>query len=113
MLKHPVDISDGSMKLVTCICDYCGVEFSLPNRNRIKGYKIIKKDACKNCRSKKRQESCLLKYGTKTPSESPEIREKTSKSKGGSGIVVEKYKQQILDLYNSDKNISVSFILIL
>lgn len=109
MLKNPTKLGPGSLKHVECICDYCGQEFTQPNRNRIKGHKIIEKDACKDCRMKKREESSILKYGTKVPSQSTEIRKKSSLTKGGKGINVEDYKDQILDMYNQP-NMSINNI---
>lgn len=109
MLKSSTSLGPGSLKPVTCICDYCGDEFDIPNRNRIKCHKIIAKDACKKCRSKKREESSLKKYGTKVASQSAEIRAKSSISKGGRGINVENYHDQILEMYN-EENMSVNKI---
>ena len=105
MLKSPTNLTKGSLKLVDCICDYCGGEFSQPNRNRIKGYRIIQKDACVNCRSKKREESSMAKYGVKNPSQNKEVRQKASLTKGGIGICVEDYKEQILELYQNDVSV--------
>jgi len=110
MLKYETNLTKGSRKPVVCICDYCGDEFSINNDSRINGCKIIQKDACKNCRTLKRQESSLLKYGTKIPSQSKKVRQKTSKTKGVKCVFIEDYKDKILSLYNSQKHMSVNMI---
>lgn len=77
MLKNQYEkLSKGSLKHVNLICDYCENEFSMPQRNYFNSRKIIEKDACSNCRTLKRKESCLKKYGTETASKSRQVRKK-------------------------------------
>lgn len=97
-------ISKGSTKPVDLICDYCGSTFVMEQRQYFKSHNIIAKDACKNCRSKKRQESCLKKYGTNVASKANEVRCKRT-----GGKLIEDYKEEILSLYQQD-NMSVKQI---
>ena len=113
MLKNEQDrlrLTHGSIIKVQVICDYCGEEFSIPYRNRVKGFKLTPKDACPKCWSKKREETSLKIYGTRIPSQNIEIRKRESETKGGSGKCVVDYHDQIMELYNSDKNMSVKII---
>lgn len=59
-------------------CDYCGIEFSRRKYEVMKSRNIVEKDTCgsQTCRSKKRTESNLKKYGCKNPSQNKEIRKK-------------------------------------
>ena len=110
MINQNVEnLTKGSLKKINLICDYCCSEYQQIYRNVIKGHKIINKDACPNkeCRTKKRKESCRKKYGVDIATKSVEIKSKSSKTKGGSGNCVESYKDEIISLYNSEPNISV------
>ncbi len=109
MLKNPNDskLTHGSTQMVELICDYCGKTFSRRWSQRILSNKIIDKDSCKKCASKKREESCLKKYGTKTASGSKAVKEKASQTKGGNGRAIEDFHEQITEMY---KNTSINEI---
>lgn len=106
MLLKENNLTKSSTVKVDLKCDYCGRIYQQEWRNRVKGFKIIKKDACKNCRILKRKESCLKTYGVDIASKSPAIRKKASKTKGGSGYSITEYKEQILSLYKEDMSVN-------
>ncbi len=99
-------VSQGSLKRVELVCDYCGSLFEQPMRNIKKSHKFIAKDACKQCRMKKREETSLIQYGTKVPSQSKEVKRKRNKD----NICVEDFHDEIIEMYNSDNNISIKSI---
>lgn len=102
MLKHKDQkISKGSLKDVDLICDYCGVDFKLKQRTRFNSRKIINKDACENCRTLKRKESCLKKYGTDIASKS-----KVIKSKSVVNNLPEDYDIEIQNLYKDGRSVN-------
>lgn len=100
MLKEKIELSKWSNELVKVICDYCGAEFEQKLSSRTTCYQLSPTDACKNCRNKKREATSLLKYGTKIPSQSKEVRAKSSETKGGCGISITEYKDRIIELYH-------------
>lgn len=110
MLKDvDTKMSAWSKDEVELICDYCGNEFRQRFAIRTEAYRKNPKDACKNCRTTKREETSMLRYGTKTPSQNAEVRAKASKTKGGTGKSITEFKDKILDLYNID-NTSIKHI---
>lgn len=100
LLENGTGYKPNSIKKVKLECDYCGDIFELPWRSMIKGHKIIQKDSCPNCRNKKREESCIKKYGCKIASQSSSVKKRTSLTKGGMGKNVADYKKDILEMYN-------------
>ena len=73
----PLTLTDGSKREVVVICDYCGVELAKTNKNRIIGYRDgVKKDACKKCRQKKKEDVCMFKYGVKNVAQRKEVKDK-------------------------------------
>ena len=63
-------------------CDYCGVEFLRKKKSFEKSRKFIDKDCClkKDCITKKRKESCLLKYGCECSLQSEDSKLKTKQT---------------------------------
>lgn len=114
MLKFPEqekELKSNSTEKVLLVCDYCGLEFDRKWRIRCENFKkaIVKKDACPKCRYIKREETSLIKYGTKVPSQNSEVRKKASLTKGGSGKSVIDYHDQIIEMYNQ-KDMSINYI---
>jgi hypothetical protein len=64
------------------VCDYCGSEFSKPNKQRLKSNEVVNKDSCFKCRFIKRADICEAEHGVRNHSQKPETRkilsEKTS-----------------------------------
>lgn len=60
------------------ICDFCGSEFERTIRERNYTFERSPYDSCsrKECTKKKREKSNIIKFGTKTPAESDEVKEK-------------------------------------
>jgi len=108
MLLEDLGLTDGSTVKVDLECDYCGVYFTKEWRSRVKTNKNNDKDACKNCISKKRKETCIKKYGVENVAKTSDSRKKTSLSKGGNGKSVLEYKEEIIDIYNTNPNFSVN-----
>lgn len=99
-----------SLEKINIICDYCG---DIYQKSYCDWYKkqsdsqnINKKDACKKCRSKKREETSMMKYGVRVPSQAAEIKSKASKTKGGTGIVVSNLHDEIINLYVDDMSVA-------
>lgn len=113
MLKYPEkcqNLTCGQTLKIDLICDYCGNDFTQKWNTRVKSQsKTTPKDACKKCRMKKREETSLKLYGTKVPSQSSESRKKSSKTKGGNGLSVTDYHDQIIEMY-SQENTSLKSI---
>lgn len=105
MLKYPEkckNLSHGQLVLVDVVCDYCGSDFSMEWRSRVKSQnKINKKDACPKCRMIKRKETTIMLYGVDNTSQLKEIKERSSKTRGGSGKCCEDYKEQIIEMYKT------------
>lgn len=72
------DLPDYSKVEVIIKCDYCGKEVKKRWINYINEQKKnnVKKDACKDCRSIKMQESMNLKYGVSNPMHVEKFKEK-------------------------------------
>lgn len=107
-----------SNDLIDFICDYCGDEFKRKKKSFAKSIKIINKDCCykKVCIAKKREESCLLKYGTKCSLQAEDIKEKTkntclkkynSQYSSQSEIVKEKIKKTNVEKYGVENVFSL------
>lgn len=78
-LQH---LSKGSRVEVKVICDYCGVTFDREYKlyNTMLKNSVVKKDSCSNCSMKKREETNLIKYGSKSHLSNPEVIEKRRKT---------------------------------
>lgn len=61
------DMPHSSDKSIKVECDYCGKKFDKQIKKYYRGRKIIPKDCCEECRSKKGEEARLKKYGTLSP----------------------------------------------
>lgn len=59
------DLTDSSMKIVKCKCDYCNEEFDKKYSKYLKSRIIVEKDACQKCSNKKQKDVLLAKYGDK------------------------------------------------
>ena len=80
------DLPLGSHAIIQCSCDYCGTIINKPyyEYNEImKG--LLPKIACKNCKSQKEREICILKYGVDNISKIIEVKEKKKE------LALEKY----------------------
>lgn len=73
-------LSSQSHQKIKYICDYCGKEFERTKGSQNRNGVFLNKDACKDCRSKKTKESCLIKYGVSSPMKVPEIHQKSVKN---------------------------------
>lgn len=73
-------ISSGSNMPVCLDCDYCGKEYLSTKKNRKKSNKFCDKDACNDCRYKKRQDVSLARDGVKNSSQRKDVRKKISDS---------------------------------
>lgn len=90
----PQSLSHGSRKLVVVACDYCDNKIEKQYRDSLKNKDIVAKDACLNCRQKKKEEICLLKYGVKNNAQRPDVQKKLSNFKWNKTL-----KQKCLQLY--------------
>lgn len=94
------DLSSGSKKSVCVVCDYCGVSFTKPYKQRIKSNEIVDKDSCVKCKFIKRADICEAQHGVRNHAQKPEIRkilkEKTSFND------VEKMKEGMIKKYGVD-----------
>lgn len=108
MLVHQSDASltKGSTKKVELICDYCGTKFARRWDQRVISNKYVDKDSCKKCSMKKREDTSLVKYGVRIPSQSLEVRKAASKTKGGTGNSVLEFHDEILKLYEDGISIN-------
>lgn len=73
-----IDMSYHSHIKGVYLCDFCGDEFERKIRERNYTYEKSPYDSCgkTECARKKREISNILKYGTKSPAESEEIKQK-------------------------------------
>jgi hypothetical protein len=112
--KYGYDINGlrpNSNKMCIYQCDYCGnkEEKSLDKIQR--GRKVVEKDCCKACTSKKVAEVNLFKYGVKTALERKECLEKAKKTTlerhGGTNVfslelIKQKIKKTNLERYGAE-----------
>lgn len=76
------DLSQGSHKKITYICDYCGKEFERVIYSNIRSKKNgIQKDACSDCQTKITKDNNFLKYGVDNPMKVPEIQLRCEQAK--------------------------------
>lgn len=108
MLVNPEDakLTKGSTKKVELICDYCGAKLVRRWDYVIKSHEFVDRDSCKKCSTKKREDTSLVKYGVRIPSQSIEIRKAASQTKGGSGKCVAEYHDEIMKMYNDGISIN-------
>jgi hypothetical protein len=101
----PLDLSDGSNKSIFLICDYCGCNFNSTPKKRKKSNVYCNKDACKDCKYKKRSDVSMARDGVKNSAQRPEIRTKI-KEKNKDWINSEKFnelaKSTMLQKYGVD-----------
>lgn len=76
----PSELTDGSNKRIIVQCDYCDNIYDSSNRDRNKTLKIVNKDACKNCRSKKRIEITRITHGVDNVFQLEDVKNKIKKS---------------------------------
>lgn len=71
-------LTRASKAKIKVICDYCGEEYLCTYNNYIvqKEKELIKKDCCNKCKVLKQNESNFAKYGVKSTTQIPEIKEK-------------------------------------
>jgi hypothetical protein len=76
------DLTLGNGQNVLIICDYCGNEYTRGYGKYIKdkNNRYIQKNACNNCEQKRREETNLIKYGTKNVFQNEEVRERFRKN---------------------------------
>lgn len=73
------DISKKSHYLVKVLCDYCGKEYQTRMADYTRSLEVnpeIQKSSCKDCKPKKSEEICMMKYGVKTTLQLDEVKEK-------------------------------------
>lgn len=64
-IANVIDLPRKSRKImISVMCDYCGEIHNKTVYDYFEGHKIIDKDACEKCKSKKQQDVYLFKYGT-------------------------------------------------
>lgn len=75
------DLPNGSHQKVDVLCDYCKKKVSTKQYSAyVQGREYVQKDSCKHCQPLKTEEVNLVKYGVKTKTVLPEIKEKTKKT---------------------------------
>lgn len=93
-----------SSKYIYLICDYCGSNYKCVKKNRVKSNKYCGKDACKNCKYKKREEVSLTRDGVKNSAQRSDVRKKISDS---GWINSEEFKQKrkntMIEKYGTDQ----------
>ena len=95
-------LSNGSNKHMWLVCDYCGSDHKATAKNRTKSNSICNKDACFNCRYKKREDISMARDGVKNAAQRKESREKISnhaKKWINSEEFKEKRKKSMLNRY--------------
>ena len=70
------DLSSGSHCLINVACDICGKQSILEYRVYLKNTKNYNLYTCKNCSLIKTEQTCLEKYGTKSPSQNKDVYDK-------------------------------------
>lgn len=73
-------LSQKSHKRIIVKCDYCSKKFNVSMKNRSFSYNKLPKDACYDCRYKKREDVSLQNYGVKNSSQRQDVRDKIAKS---------------------------------
>lgn len=115
----PSVLSFGSHKKIIVRCDYCGKNFEQTMKCNTTGRKKFNKDACWDCRGKKKDEMSLLKYGVKNPFQRKDIKEKiknTNKEKYGVEHYAQtdefktKYKEVMLEKYGVEHSMQSEVI---
>jgi very-short-patch-repair endonuclease len=80
VIVNAKDLPKGSHSFITYVCDFCGTDFTRQVKEREYTYKNSPFDSCSNCKNKKREQTNLLKFGTKTPAENKDIVKKMEKT---------------------------------
>lgn len=103
--------------IVKVSCDYCGKECEKTYSNYNKGRKIIEKDACEECKTKKTKEVNIAKYGTNKKSELAKTQGfKNGRNKIDFNIIYEEFISKNLiplfdETYYIDNNCNVRVLL--
>lgn len=104
------DLRPGSEKKIIVQCDYCDTIFIIGNRSRIRATQKLNKDACKNCKYKKRADTNLAKYGAENVSQVKKFQDKRLKTLEQTGYFDEfdgkrhadRIRQGVRDKYGVD-----------
>lgn len=79
--KYTIDsLSSGSNMSIYLDCDYCGKTYISTKKKRGKSNKYCNKDACNDCRYKKREDVSLARDGVKNSAQRADVRKKISES---------------------------------
>ena len=103
-LKMPFDQIPVSHK-VWWKCDYCGIEFEREIKVMNRACKNSPHHSCgeKECKRKKKQDGCMVKYGVSHVSQLPNVKaKKVQKIKDKMPETLEKMKQTNLKKYGSE-----------
>lgn len=73
-------VSDGSNKSIYLVCDYCNKSYASTKKKRKKSNQFCSKDACNDCRYKKREDVSLARDGVKNSAQREDVRKKISES---------------------------------
>jgi very-short-patch-repair endonuclease len=73
-------LSKGSHQIVQAKCDYCDIIRNLYYKEYNYSVRTNGKYCCDKCASKKREETCRIKYGKKSFTETDEFKEKSAKT---------------------------------
>lgn len=69
-------LSEKSSKKIVCKCDYCEQQYISCKKRIFSSREIVKKDSCKECKFKKREEVSLKRDGVKNSSQRPDVKQK-------------------------------------
>lgn len=111
ILVRATDLTEGSHVKVQVSCDYCGVIKEVGYKEYLKNHDEELGDCCVKCRPIKYEHTMLERYGVKSSSLVPSIREKiiaTNREKYGcdwqqqSSLVREKSKKTMIEKYGCE-----------
>ncbi len=91
---YPESLAAKSGKDIAVRCDYCKIDYKTTPKRRIVGHTYVKKDACKACKFKKREDVSMARDGVKNSAQRQDVREKMS------DINWPKIKDKILSMYD-------------
>jgi len=87
------ELSYGSKKPIIVQCDYCNKIYETNKKRRLKANELVDKDACINCKFKKRADISMCKYGVDNISKLESVKNKI-RNKNQDRLKSEEYKQQ-------------------